>query len=308
MRPLFLGFVELPDQILLFGREGLGEDDIDLHVLVPCLAAWKGDTHGGHLQDCRGLGAGGDVEIDLALDGLDGDRRSEKGIGEGDVERRVDVGALSFVMLGLAVLDDEEPGAGGTAVDSGIALSGNPDHVVVVDALGDVDGDGLIDPDAALAMTVRAFVLDLLSSAAAVGADTFGLHHAEDGLASCADTAGAAASRTIDDILLGLGACPMTIRAGLDVVERNVDLRAVDGLVEGELDGDAPVGAFPGNVAPSCPASSAAEELTPYLYCIPLEFIATYLSLKLGKSMRMRMDDFLKEVNFRQIFDSAIEQ
>lgn len=49
------------------------------------------------------------------------------------------------------------------------------------------------------------------------------------------------------------------------------------------------------------------EELTPYLYCIPLEFIATYLSLKLGKSMRMRMDDFLKEVNFRQIFDSAIE-
>ena len=53
---------------------------------------------------------------------------------------------------------------------------------------------------------------------------------------------------------------------------------------------------------------SAAEELTPYLYCIPLEFIATYLSLKLGKSMRMRMDDFLKEVNFRQIFDSAIEQ
>lgn len=49
------------------------------------------------------------------------------------------------------------------------------------------------------------------------------------------------------------------------------------------------------------------EELTPFLYCIPLEFIATYLSLKLGKSMRMRLDDHLKEVNFRQIFDSAIE-
>lgn len=55
------------------------------------------------------------------------------------------------------------------------------------------------------------------------------------------------------------------------------------------------------------PMPQAAEELTPYLYCIPLEFIATYLSLKLGKSMRMRMDDWLKEVNFRQIFDSAVE-
>ena len=56
------------------------------------------------------------------------------------------------------------------------------------------------------------------------------------------------------------------------------------------------------------PMPAVEEELTPYLYCIPLEFIATYLSLKLGKSMRMRMDDFLKEVNFRQIFDSRIEE
>lgn len=50
------------------------------------------------------------------------------------------------------------------------------------------------------------------------------------------------------------------------------------------------------------------ESLSPFLYCIPIEFIATYLSLKLGKSMRMRQNDWLKEVNFRQIFHSAIEE
>jgi len=50
------------------------------------------------------------------------------------------------------------------------------------------------------------------------------------------------------------------------------------------------------------------EALSPFLYCIPIEFIATYLSLKLGKSMRMRQNDWLKEVNFRQIFHSEIEE
>jgi glucosamine--fructose-6-phosphate aminotransferase (isomerizing) len=46
--------------------------------------------------------------------------------------------------------------------------------------------------------------------------------------------------------------------------------------------------------------------LSPLLYCIPLQMIAVELAIARNKSMKMRLDENRKEINFRQIFQSKI--
>ena len=261
MRLAALRLVELADEVLFFLVEGLREDDVYLDVLATDLPVGKGDAHVGHLEDGVGLRAGRNVEGIVALDCLDRHAGTEQGIGKGDVDGCIDICSSSFEDLALADLDGNDEVAVGAAVDAGIALLGDTDHVAVIDTLRNVDGDGLADPDTALAVAGRALVLDVLSGSAAIRADTFRLHHAEDRLASRADTTGTMAGRAVDDVLVALGTCAMAIRACLDVVKRDIDLGAVDGLVEGKLDGDLLVGSLAGDIAASCASGSAAEEL-----------------------------------------------
>lgn len=48
------------------------------------------------------------------------------------------------------------------------------------------------------------------------------------------------------------------------------------------------------------------EAPTPHLYCVPLQLLAVELAIARNQSMRMRLDQKRKEINFRQIFHSRI--
>lgn len=48
------------------------------------------------------------------------------------------------------------------------------------------------------------------------------------------------------------------------------------------------------------------EAFTPLVYCVPLQLLAVELAIARNQSMKMRLDERRKEINFRQIFHSRI--
>src|SRR6185369_3137427 len=97
------------------------------------------------------LGAGAHVDLLLAVEGLELERRAERGGGHRQRDPAVQVVALpgEHRMLALAHLDVEV--ARRPAARAYLALPGQPDPHAVLDAGRNLDGDGAAGPHPALA-------------------------------------------------------------------------------------------------------------------------------------------------------------
>lgn len=87
-------------------------------------------------------------------------------------------------------------------------------------------------------------------------------------------------------------------------VEQLQAIRDVGGTAVVVCPGDAPAAAGADRVLPV--AGAPPEELSPLVYCIPLELFAYHFAATKGLTMLGFDDERRKEVNFRQIFGSRI--
>eukprot|EP00635_Sarcinochrysidales_sp_CCMP3193_P011936 CAMPEP_0118909476 /NCGR_PEP_ID=MMETSP1166-20130328/12039_1 /TAXON_ID=1104430 /ORGANISM="Chrysoreinhardia sp, Strain CCMP3193" /LENGTH=359 /DNA_ID=CAMNT_0006848911 /DNA_START=52 /DNA_END=1128 /DNA_ORIENTATION=- len=231
-------FLELFDEGALVGREVGGDSDVDGDVVVAAVVALvEGrDALVGELESSAGLRAGGyrDVEGGF-VEGAGLEGGAEDGVDGVDVEGRVEVLALPREGgVGLDAEEDVEV-ARGPALGAGVALAGETELGAVVDAAGDVDGDGLRLAADAVAVAGGAVLVDLLARAAARRARRLGLEVAEGRPRHLDDEARAAAGGAGRDPGPGLDAGARAAVARLEVLDLHALLAAEARHVEGQL-------------------------------------------------------------------------
>ena len=226
----------------LFGGEFGGHFDEDADVEVAGgAAAQGGDAAAFEPEDFAVLCAGGDFDCGGAVQCGDVGFSAQGGGGEGDGDFAEDVLPLALEDGVLGDVEDNVEVAGGAALVAGFAFAGDAQAVAVVNAGGDVDGEGFGAFDAAGAATFGAGFFDDFACAVAGGA---GLHHLDETADGGAHLAAAAAGGAGDFFGAGLGTRAVAGVAGLEFADGDVFFAAADGFFEGELEVVAQVGAF----------------------------------------------------------------
>src|SRR5512132_4138908 len=159
---------ELLEQPPLLVVQPARNGDVDEHALVASSEALE-DGHPASAQhpDLTGLRALGELELRLAVQGRHGHRRSERRLGDRQIDGREDLVSLTHeARVGLdAHLDVDVAGAG--AASAGMALAGDPNLLAVMDSGRDLDLERSFLDDPALAAAVGAGLLDPLACAPA---------------------------------------------------------------------------------------------------------------------------------------------
>ena len=194
-----------------------------------------------------------ELELLLAVERRDRDRRAERGLRDRDADGRVDVVALPDEPLVGPDPHLDVRVAGVLADDAGMAFAAETDPLAVVDSGRDLDRERSLLDHAAGASTLAARRLDPLAGAGAVGARLRADELAEDTSRHLLEPPGAAAGRARRDLGARLGAAPAAVRAGDRDLERDVARDAARRVDEVDLDGGREVGSPPA-------ARPAAEE------------------------------------------------
>ncbi len=218
-------------------------------------------VHRGHAgaalaQLLAGLDAGGDADLVLLpVEAGDLDRSAEGRGGEAHRAAGEQGGAFALEDRVPGEVDEDVEVARRAAAHPGFALAGEADSGALVDPGGNVDRQRLALLDPALAAAGRAGIGDRLADAAAGGA---GLLDHEEALAR-ANLAAAAARRAGPGRGAGLGAragAGLARRGGIDL---ELDLAAVIGILELDLEVVAQVRAAADVAAPAALLGAAHE-------------------------------------------------
>ena len=132
--------IELLEQPPLLVAQVAGHRDVHEHALVAAAEALE-HGHALPLQDAHlaGLHAGRQLELDRPFEGLDRQRRAERGLHDRQVDLRVDVVPFADeARIGLHA-DEDVHVARAAAERARVPLAGDPDALPVVDAGGNVD-------------------------------------------------------------------------------------------------------------------------------------------------------------------------
>ena len=243
---------------MLFGQ-AFGDLDLDPDQQVALVgAADVGEALAFDAELGAGLGALGDVVLDLAREGGDVDVRAQGGLGEGNGHVQQQGRAVPLEELVGTDGDGHVQVAGGAAVHAGAALAVQDDALAVGDAGGHLDVGRALDALDARAAAGGALVGDDFTGAAAGGAGTGDEHEAALG----PDLAGALAGRASLGLGAGLGAGAAAGGAGLLAVELKRLFAAHGRFLKGELELVLQVLPCLGRVAAlAVHAAHAAEEL-----------------------------------------------
>src|ERR1051325_3510692 len=253
-----LGIAEgFEDLALPGGKPGRGLDlDLDHHV--PMAAAVHRRHAGAALADLLArLDSRRDPDfVALLVEPRHLDAAAERGGGETDRAAREQGGAIALEDRVPGKMDEDVEVAGRAAAHTRFAFAGETDPCALVHPGRDVDRQGLASLDPALAAAGGAGIGDRLADAAALRA---GLLDHEEALAR-PDLAAAAAHRAGLGRSAGLGPRAAARLAGRGGVDLKLDLAAVEGVLELDLEVVAKVGAAP-HVAAAAALLGATHEL-----------------------------------------------
>src|SRR5688500_5097203 len=250
------------ERLALGPREPGRHHDIDDDVQVAALAGPSQVRNPLSPQPDLGPGLRARLHLDdlLAFDRGHDDRRAEGRLRQADGGLVDELRALALERLVLRDVHRHVQGARRPAARSRLALVREPDLVALVDARRDADLEGSPALDAALAPARLARGLDDLAVALAAGAGGHVDHLAEHRLPNAAHLAAPVALGAGDRLGPRLRAAP---GAGLAACQhRDLDflLRPEHGLLEGDAQVVAKVGAGCGPSAPPGATRGRAEE------------------------------------------------
>ena len=224
-------------QFLLFGVQLLRYGYSDLYVMIAAavLRAQDGHALAADAEYRTGLRAGRNFQLDFAIQRVDADRRAQGRLSEGNRFLRQDV--ISFPRE-LRVPADEDVYvqiAVAAAAYARFAFAGYAETGSVVDAGRNLDFQFLADLDRAVAVALRALLLDDLARAAAVRAGADVDHLAEgrvldDALLACAVADGARFY-----VAARFGAAAIAVVARFILRDLDFHFRAEGGLLKGNI-------------------------------------------------------------------------
>src|SRR5690606_2780877 len=203
-----------------------------------------------------GLGAGGNLHLGAgAVDRRDLDAAAQRRRRHGEGHPAVNIRAVALEQAVRLDREEDVEIAGGRRAQPGLAFAGQPDARAVLDARRNGHLQGLVLGDAALAVALRAGLLDHLAGAGAAlagpldGEEALGRAH----LAVAA--AGRAGGRLRALLAAGAGAGAALLGA------RHADRRllALEGLLEADLHVVAEVAAAGARLVPAPSAHELAE-------------------------------------------------
>ena len=255
------GAVKGTQGALCLGAQVGGYLDAHGHVLVATTALVQArDTLTLQAEGGVSLGAGGQVVLDLAVDGGDLQFAAQRGVYEGDRVGVVDIKAVpsEHGMGGDGDADDEV--AVGAAVPTHVTLTVHIDGLAVVNTGGNLYMDGSATADETTAAAHLAGVLDDMSIATAFRALLLGLHDAEGGALLGLDDTGAVAALAGLHAVGVCGALAVTFLTGFDPLDGKILLTAESGLFKGQPQHFPQVGALHGGVPVVTAAATKAAE------------------------------------------------
>src|SRR5581483_9418644 len=176
------------------------------------------------------------LELLVAVEGRDLDRRAERGLGHRQVDGRVDVVALAHEAWVGSHVDAHVCVPCARAEDAGVPLAGEADLLAVVDAGWNLDVQPALFDDAAGALADRAWRLDAPARASARRARLRANELPEDAARDLLQAAGTATRRTGRDLAARLCAVAAAALARHRDAERNLADGAAGRLDEFDLD------------------------------------------------------------------------
>ena len=209
------------------------------------------------------LGAGRDLDLDLARRPGNGERRAERRLRHRQVDHRVQVVAVALD-AGLRVdADLDEEVARRASELACMALAPNADALPVGDARGDVEVDRALVQRATDAVAGVAGRLDDAAEPLAARAGARADELAEDALGDLLHAAGAAAQVARDGGRAGCGAVAAARLAGLGDARRHADGDPAECLCQRDLDARRHVAAAARPTAAACWPKSDSPKKAP---------------------------------------------
>ena len=254
------GFAELLHQFLLSARQLLRRFDADRHVLVAlAVAVDVFDALAAHSEFLACLGAFRNLHLDLAVDRRHFDAVAQSRLHKGNRQFDVNIVASALEDRVFLHVDVNQNVAAGTTVGTGITLTSQRQDGVVVDPgrNRDLDRAFLFFESSSMAVWTR--IVDDLPFAVAFVADHRLSHHAKGRLTAHRDLAAAAALVTGSRVRAFLRARAAAGRAGFPALDLDLLFRAENGVLKGQPQVDAHVGAS-GRAASAGGGSATAAE------------------------------------------------
>src|SRR5579862_9566013 len=229
--------VEFLEQAPLLVGQMARDDDVHEHALVAASVPVKhGHAFAAEHHDRAGLRPRVELELLVAVEGRDLDRRAECGLGHRQVDGRVDVVALAHEAWVGSHVDAHVCVPCARAEDAGVPLAGEADLLAVVDAGWNLDVQPALFDDAAGALADRAWRLDAPARASARRARLRANELPEDAARDLLQAAGTATRRTGRDLAARLCAVAAAALASHRDAERNLADGAAGRLDEFDLD------------------------------------------------------------------------
>src|SRR5439155_2562076 len=197
--------LELIEEAPLLLGQVARDGDVDEQALVAAATSLQ-DRHAAPAEDAdlAGLGAGLELDLELALERRHGLLRAQGGLRDGQVDGREDVVALANEARVGANVHEHVGVARLAAEGAGVTSARQPDPLAVVDARRDLDVQLPRLEDAAAAGAVRAGALDDPARARAPRAGLSAHELAEGCAGDLLEPAGATARRADDRLRSGL--------------------------------------------------------------------------------------------------------
>src|SRR5687767_6020392 len=257
-----LGALEVLQETALLVREVARDGDVHEHAVVAAAAALQ-HRHAPPAQhaDLAGLRARLELELGVAVEGVDGHRGAERGLRHGEVDGGHDVVAVTHEARVAPHVDLHVDVARPPAEGACVALAREADPLAVVDPSGDVDVQLTLLGHPPGACAVRARGLDDLAGASATRATLRPDELAEDGARDRLQPAEPLAGRAGRRRGSGGGARSGADGAADDDREGHAAANALRRLDELHLDLGEHVGAA--RRSPARPAAEATEEVVP---------------------------------------------
>src|SRR5271170_4664825 len=167
----FQGAVELLHELALFFGEFRRRDHAHVVVEVAAAAAvWVGEALTFTTEDGAALRTFGNLEAFFAIEAGNLKFRAERGLGDAEWNRAVEIGTAAFEETVFLYVEDDVEITGGAAVRAGFAFALHAQACAGVHAGRDAEFNGSLAIDAALSAAIGATLLDDLSRALASGA------------------------------------------------------------------------------------------------------------------------------------------
>ena len=210
-------------------------------------------------QNLSALRTRGDLDLGLAGECGNLHGGAERGLRDADVVVEVEVVAVALENLVVGHLEDNEQVAVHAAALRRVPFLRHRHLHAVIDAGGDVDGDDFLARHRAVAVAVRAGVLDDFAGAAAFRADAGLLDDAEHAALLPHHLTAAVAVGAGRDAVVVLGAGAMAVRTDHLLVDFHLLLDGCGHLLQRQFHLDADVAAFAHAPLLAAAATEAAE-------------------------------------------------